>query len=741
MSNKKIIDSVIARASNFASDNKHEYVTVEHLLWSLVHENTVSALLLNTGVQPSKIKNDCIQFLSDSSHQLPSHVHDSNIPPRRTESVTRVFQRAMTQLVFSGQTELSAEALLLSIMSEEDSYAAYYLQKNGASREKLVEALRESEKSGDNLDEGPLAKYCRNLNEDCAEDGIDPVIGREDEIDDTIEVLARRKKNNVIYVGEPGVGKTAIAEGIAKRIVDEEVPEAILDKVVHSLDMGALLAGTKFRGEFEERLKGVLDEIEETGDVILFIDEIHMIMGAGSTTGSTMDASNMLKPLLAKGKLMCIGATTHDEYSEHIEKDRALMRRFQKYEITEPSVENSKRILHGVVDQYNEFHGITYDEGTLDMCVDLSVRYLKQKFLPDKAFDVMDAAGAKAKLTGMKSVNESLIISTLSKMAKIPVNMISLKDTDVVKTLDAKLNDKVFGQEEAIRQVVESVEIAKSGLRTEGKPIGNFLFVGPTGTGKTYLCKKLAENLSTKLVRFDMSEYMEKHTVSKLLGAPPGYTGHGEGKLGDGQLVSEIENNPNCILLLDETEKAHPDVMNVMLQVMDDGRLTSSKGKTVSFENVIIIMTSNAGAADADKAGIGFGATDYNDDAMHDALKKMFPPEFRNRLDAIVEFNKLSKTSMHLIVDAELVTINEQLASKGVTVTLSTKARDWLAKEGYEPSMGARPLGRLIQDKVKRPLSKEMLYGDLNDGGRVVIDVKRNKVVFDVVKEAVSIEK
>lgn len=724
---KKKIEKIIDKAAHFARDNDHEYITVEHLLWSMLHDKSTCELLINIGSQPSKIKNDVTNYLDDDSFKYPQHMVGHN--PKRTTSLGRVFQRAMTQLMFSGRDELTVEGILLSILAEENSHAAFYLRKNLVTHDKIVEQLKKSSGSGADDEKSALEKYCRNLNVVGDDGSIDPVIGREVEVADTIEVLARRKKNNIIYVGEPGVGKTAIAEGLARKIHDGEVPDAISDKVVQSLDMGALLAGTKFRGDMEERMKAVLDEIEKEGNVILFIDEIHMIMGAGSTTGSTMDVSNMLKPLLAKGQLMCIGATTHDEYAEHVEKDKALMRRFQKYEIKEPSIEDSKRILYGIERYYKDFHGVTYDDTTLDLCVDLSVRYLKQKFLPDKAIDIMDAAGAKTKLDERGNVDTDQIIRTVSKMAKVPVGMINLKENDTISTLETKIKDKVFGQDHAIELLVDSVTVAKSGLRAENKPIGCYLFVGPTGTGKTHIAKHLAMGLGTKLVRFDMSEYQEKHSVSRLIGAPPGYVGHGEGKMGDGQLISEVENNPNCVLLLDEVEKAAPEVMQVLLQVMDDARLTSSKGKTIDFSNVTMIMTSNLGAADAEKAGIGFGATSYTATAMAEAVKKHFPPEFRNRLDEVVEFNKLERSVMGMIVDAEIDALKAMVESKGVELSITTSAREWLADNGFDELMGARPLNRLIQNVVKKPLSKELLFGKIANGGRAKIDI-----VNDVIK-------
>lgn len=721
----KRIEQIIDRAVTYARDNNHGYITNEHLLWALLAETEVNELLFNIGAQPTKIKNDVTVFLEEPDLQLPPDVHDST--PKRTKALARVFQRALTQVVFSGTNELTTEGLVLSILSEEQSHACYFLTKHGASRDKIISHLqRENEENNDT----PLQKYCRNLNVESSEGLIDPVIGRETEVADTIEVLARRKKNNLIYVGEPGVGKTAISEGIARKIVDGDVPDAIKDKVVHSLDMGALLAGTKFRGDMEDRMKGVLDEIEADGNIILFIDEIHMIMGAGSTTGSSMDVSNMLKPLLAKGKLMCVGATTHDEFAEHIEKDRALMRRFQKYEITEPSVDDSKRILAGLEKYYNEFHGVTYKKGALDLAVDLSVRYMKSKFLPDKAIDVMDASGARVKLDGKHVVDSDAIIAALAKQAKIPLDMISLKENDALATLNTRLKDCVFGQDESIDVIVDAIGISKAGLREESRPIGSFLAVGPTGVGKTFLCKKLADIMGIKLVRFDMSEYQEKHAVSRLIGAPPGYVGHGEGKMGDGQLISEVENNPNCILLLDEVEKAAPEVMQTLLQVMDDARLTSSKGKTVDFSNVILVMTSNLGASEAEKGTIGLHRVEYNQDAIGDSVKKFFPPEFRNRLDATMNFNKLGKDEILLVVDSELSKLNAKIADKNITVSLTPPARKYLLKHGYDPLMGARPMARLFQEKIKKPLSKEILFGALSDGGRAKIEIRENNIVI-----------
>jgi len=736
MSTKKV-EKMIEHAVGIANDNNHEYVTLEHILLSLLHEKEINELILSISGQPAKIKADVIAFLSDPALKKPEALKD--VPAKRTAVLNRTFQRALTQLVFSGRSELNNEAVLLSILSEETSHAYYFLGKNGVTREKIIAQLRkvESEEKAENAEETPLEQFARNLNKEAEDGTIDPVIGREREVTDTIEILARRKKNNVVYVGEPGVGKTALAEGLALRIVRKEVPKALQEKVVYSLDMGALLAGTKFRGDFEERLKGVLDQIKKLKNCILFIDEIHMILGAGSTTGSQMDASNLLKPMLAKGELMCVGATTFDEYHEHFEKDKALVRRFQKYDINQPSVAETKQILKGIAYQYEKFHGVTFNADALDLCVDLADRYMKQKFFPDKAIDIMDSAGAIAKLSELKVVDNDLVLKQASKISKVPAAMMDMKENDALENLAPRVKDKVYGQDEAIDRLVEAIFMSKAGLRNPSKPIGSFLFTGPTGTGKTYTAKQLAKQMGIHFQRFDMSEYMEKHTVAKFIGAPPGYVGHGEGKNGEGQLIQAIESNPNCLLLLDEIEKAHPDVATVLLQVMDDGRLTSSKGKTVDFSNVVIIMSANLGAADAERLRIGFGNQD-NSGAVDAELKKFFSPEFRNRLDAIVKFNKLTMVEMNLIVNAEVDKTVEMLAPKNITLNVTQQARDWLAKNGYDPKMGARPFERLFEEKIKKPLSKEILFGQLKNGGRGNVDIVNGELSVTVLTPVVE---
>ena len=727
MSTKKV-EKMIERAVGIANDNNHEYITLEHILLSLLHEKEINELVLSIGGAPAKIKTEVITFLGDPALKKPDTLKD--VPAKRTTVLHRTMQRALTQLVFSGRNELTSEAVLLSILSEETSHAYYFLAKNSVSREKIIAQLRKSAEKESSSEESPLALYTRNLNKEAADGTIDPVIGRAREVADTIEILARRKKNNVVYVGEPGVGKTALAEGLALKIVEKDVPKALQDKVVYSLDIGALIAGTKFRGDFEERLKGVLDEVKKLGNCIMFIDEIHMVLGAGSSSGSTMDAGNLLKPMLAKGQLMCVGATTYDEVHEHFEKDKALLRRFQKYDINQPSVAETKLILAGLQKHYEKFHGITYDEKTTDQCVDLADRYMKNKFFPDKALDIMDAAGAVAKLQEVPNVTLQIVLEQASKIAKIPMDMMDLKANDALANLEPRLKNKVYGQDNAIEALVESIYMAKSGLRNPVKPIGNFLFTGTTGSGKTYTAKKLAELLGVKLVRFDMSEYMEKHSISKLIGAPPGYVGHGEGKMGEGQLIAEIDANPNCVLLLDEIEKAAPEVFTVLLQIMDDGRLTSSKGKTVDFSNVVLIMSANAGAADAERKKIGFGNQD-NSSVIDIELKRLFTPEFRNRLDAVIKFNKLGIEEMRMIVNAEVEKTEAMLESKNITITVTSAARDWLATNGLDPLMGARPFERLFEAKVKKPLSKEILFGKLTDGGRIVVDLINDELSVD----------
>jgi ATP-dependent Clp protease ATP-binding subunit ClpA len=734
------VNRVLDRATTYAGENEHEYLTAEHLLWSLLHEKDVQKALSDIGGKPNIIRNEVEQFLSQKALRIPPEKKPLYKGPLQTTGLRRIFQRALTSFVFAGRSEITNTGLLLSIMSEEHSHANFFLRKAGITREKLVNYLRKNDPEAGEESGSALQLYCRNLNVASKEGLIDPVIGREDEIAETIEILARRKKNNLVYVGHPGVGKTCLAEGLARMIVEGKVPKAIAAKEVYSLDIGALIAGTKYRGDFEERIKKVLKEIEDKGNVILFIDEIHMIMGAGSSSQGSMDASNLLKPMLAKGTLRCIGATTFDEFETHFEKDKALKRRFQKFEITEPSVEDTKRILRGLVKHYEKFHEVEYDLDSLDTAVDLSVRYMKSKYLPDKAIDIMDAAGARVKLDDKKFVGLDNVLYTVSKMANIPLEMIDIKENDAIANLGNRIKDKVYGQDEAIDIIVDAVVTSKAGLRDRNKPIGSYLCTGPTGVGKTYLAKQLADALGYKLVRFDMSEYQEKHNVSRLIGAPPGYVGHGEGQAGSGQLITEVDNHPNCVLLFDEVEKAAPEVTQVLLQIMDDGRLTSSTGKTVDFTNVILMMTANLGAREAEKLAIGFGNQEKTGE-VDKAIKDFFAPEFRNRLDGIIKFNKLGQDEMKLIVSRFVDELNDLVADKKITVTCLARARDWLAENGFDPKMGARPMARLFEERIKKPMAKEILFGALKNGGKVRVSTENNelKVTYTPAETATTI--
>lgn len=1074
------IDNILTKASEYANQNQHQYIMVEHLLWALLDEKDIKDLITDMRANPSIIQQEVADYL-DTTPELKSANFTKS---RESSALRRVFQRALTQTALTSATELNPKILLLSLTSETNSYAVAFLVKHSISKESISTHLRRTTSANNMPGAEPVTadqfeNFCKNLNKEAKDGHIDPVIGRETEIRDTIEILARKKKNNVIYVGDPGVGKTSLAEGLARMITEGAVPTALKGKEVYSLDLGSLIAGTKYRGEFEERLKMVIDEIEKRSNVILFIDEIHMLMGAGSTSGGSMDAANLLKPALSKGKLLCVGATTEDEYAEHMEKDRAMMRRFNKMYISEPSVADTKRILRGLKKYYTKFHGVEYNDESLDLAVDLADRYIKTLFFPDKAIDIMDAAGAVTKLREVKNVTEQVIKEQAAKLSKVPIDMIDIDVTDSIENLDIKLKSEVFGQDEAVHKVTEAITIAKAGLREKNKPVGSFLFVGPTGTGKaqplyskiktptgwttmgeislgdkvstpdgndanvigifpqgvkdiyeitfadgrkaqsckehlwkvynkhwrhgwkilsleeimnlslgvkkelyipliesdnttenelplpayfmgimlgdgclqntnfssadeeivsyirsnlqegydvrhrdnydysiistkprreiqslnskqekwhyyveaftglglrgtrshekfipdvyksgsrsqriqliqglmdsdghvcgsgsmsftsvskqlaedfqeivrsiggisklkvsknrtymyngvktpcrdaytvsvryktprdlvrlsrkvnsapgddyqyknlklridniekvsteqaqcimvdhpdhlyitddyvvthnTFFCKKLAEITGSKLVRFDMSEYQEKHSVSRLVGAPPGYVGHGEGKNGEGQLIQEVSNNPNCILLLDEVEKAAPEVMTLLLQVMDDGRLTSSKGKTVDFTNIILVLTSNLGAKEAERNRIGFG-DQSNARAFESAIKDYFPPEFRNRLDATVMFNKLATNEIKLIVNAELKLLNDMTLQQHISIVATPKAKKVLIEQGFDELMGARPLKRLIQDEIKKPLSKLILFGGLKDAGGVVkVDVVNNE--------------
>jgi ATP-dependent Clp protease ATP-binding subunit ClpA len=634
-----------------------------------------------------------------------------------------VMQRAFAQVIFSSRDQVSSIDLFVSILSEVDTHAKYICELNGIDRLSVVQVLTAMNNTT-GLKEAE--EFLINLNAKAADMEIDPLIGRHEEVSDVVHILARRKKNNPLLIGEPGVGKTAIAEGLALKIVEGQVPNALKDKIVYSLDIGSLLAGTKYRGDFEERIKVVLDSLEADKNVILFIDEIHMIMGAGSAGSSNVDVANLLKPLLGRGKLLTMGATTNDEYSTHFEKDKALLRRFQRVDIEPTDVPTTIEIMKGLKPFFEEFHGVTYTDDLVSKSVDLADRYIKNKFFPDKAVDVIDAAGATVKLRGEEIVNTPDIVQVISKMSKIGVDVIDVDSTEGYKSLDKRIKTKVYGQDDAVDQIVEAILVAKAGLREEGQPIGSFLLVGPTGTGKTETAKQLADQMEAKLIRFDMSEYQERHSVSKLIGAPPGYVGHAEGKMGQGQLLTSVEENPNCVLLLDEVEKAAPEVLQILLQVMDDGRLTGATGKTTDFSNVIMLMTSNLGAAAGETNKIGFGDQQKKDTDVK-AIKAFFAPEFRNRLDAVIKFNKLGKPVIQKIVGRLEDEINKQLSDKNVEITLDDSAIEYFIENGYSPDMGARPLKRLFEKDLKKPLSKKILFEDLKDV-KLSVTVKGDKI-------------
>ncbi len=706
------VDNVIECAVNYATDNKHEYVTLEHLVYCLLEDTDVTDILQQIECDWEVAKSDLHEYLNDTDYNgLHGEVpYDGR--PKKTVSIERVLQRAFAQVIFSAREQVNAMDLLVSILSEENTHARYLLELNGIHRFKLIEYLTKHQTVGDAMKDAE--EFLINLNDKAAESDIDPLIGRMEEVDDLVHILARRKKNNPLLIGEPGTGKTAIAEGLALKIVEGQVPNALKEKTVYSLDIGALLAGTRYRGDFEERIKVVLDNLEKNKNIILFIDEIHMIMGAGSAGSSNVDIANLLKPVLGRGKMLTMGATTNDEYATHFEKDKALMRRFQRIDIEPTNVEDTIKIAIGLKPYFEDFHSVTYTDDMVEKSVDLADRYIKNKFFPDKAVDIIDAAGARTKLRGETEVQQDDILHVISKMSKIGKDVIDVDSTEGYKSLDKRIKTKVYGQDEAIDSIVESILVAKSGLREDNKPVGSFLLVGPTGTGKTESAKQLAVALESKLIRFDMSEYQERHSVSKLIGAPPGYVGHAEGKMGQGQLLTSVEENPNCVLLLDEVEKAAPEVLQVLLQVMDDGHLTGATGKKTDFTNVVLLMTSNLGAADAEKLKIGFGKNTKVDTDVA-AVKSFFTPEFRNRLDAVIRFNKLDKVVVEKIVKRLEDEINEQLKERNIAIELDNSAISYFVDEGYDPSMGARPLKRLFENELKKPLSKKILFGDMKN--------------------------
>lgn len=709
----KPVNDLIQETVEFATMLNHEYCTCEHMLYTLIKHKQIKDLLVEAGISHDQIQQDLMTYLKNNDYSGLKSQNGDKGSPKKTMGVERVLQRALAQVIFSGQGGIYPLDLLLSLLSEDNSYAKYFSEINGLSRAAILEQL--NKKTKNTKTQELLEEYTKNLNKEAKRNRIDPLIGRETEVNELVHILARRKKNNCVIVGEPGVGKTAIAEGLAKRIVDGEVPPLLRNRVVYSLSIGDLLAGTRYRGDFEERLKMVLQALEDNPNSILFIDEIHMIMGAGSAGSSSVDVANMIKPVLGKGKLLTIGATTPDEFANSFEKDRALMRRFARLDIEETNVEDTKQILHGLKDHYQQFHQVEYQDGVIDQLVELTDRYVKNKYFPDKALDILDAAGARVKLDSRKLVLLADVTAVLSKVSKINQEMIDVENRDGYRELDSKIKAKVYGQNQAVDAIVENILVAKAGLRERNKPIGSYLLVGPTGTGKTETARALAESMDVKLIKFDMSEYQERHSVSKLIGAPPGYVGHAEGKMGQGQLLSEVEANPNCVLLLDEVEKAAPEVLQLLLQVMDDGRLTGATGKQVNFTNVVLLMTSNLGAADSEKLKIGFG-DQTKTGVVNQAVERFFTPEFRNRLDAVIQFNKLTPELMLKIVDRLVSETNQMLSENqsNITLLLDQLARAQLAADGYEPSMGARPLKRVFESQIKKPLSRQILFQNLS---------------------------
>jgi len=742
----KELEITIESTIRDAEDRRHEYLTVEHILLAVLHDDWGVDVLVNCGASITKLKSLLKDFFDKKVPILPE---DSESYPEPTIAFRRVFQTAVNHIRSAEKPEADAGDILSAIFQEKDSHAVYFLLSEGISRLDVLnyvshgisKAIAEPSKDRhidtkslqeDQQQNDTLKQFTIDLVQKAAEGNIDPLVGRENEIKRSVQVLSRRRKNNIVFVGEPGVGKTAIVEGLALKIHNAEVPKSIENARIFLLDMGSLLAGTKYRGDFEARLKSTIKSLEQIPDAILFIDEIHTIVGAGSTSGGSMDASNLLKPILGSGKLRCIGASTYEEYKNHFEKDRALARRFQKIDITEPDKSETYRILKGLKSYYEEYHGVKYTDKALKAASDLSAKYINDMFLPDKAIDVIDEAGALIKLSPnfdrKKTVGQPEIESIVAKIARIPKRNVSTSDMEKLKHLEDELKKSVFGQDKAIQSLASSIKRARAGLGAPDRPIGSFLFTGPTGVGKTEVSKTVASVLGINFVRFDMSEYMEKHTVARLIGAPPGYVGFDQG----GMLTDEIRKHPYSVLLMDEIEKAHPDIFSILLQVMDYATLTDNNGKKADFRNVILIMTSNAGTNEMGKDTIGFGDKSGDTQAKgKDAVNKLFSAEFRNRLDTTITFNSLSSNVMKKVVDKFISQLQAQLKEKKVTISLSDNARNWLAEKGYDPKFGARPLGRLIQVEIKDRLSEEVLFGKLHRGGNVSIDVKNNKLTFN----------
>ncbi len=745
------LEQSIHAALALANARRHELATLEHLLLALIDEPDAARVMKACSVDLGELRKSLEEFIEDDLSTLVTDVEGSEAVP--TAAFQRVIQRAAIHVQSSGRTEVTGANVLVAIFAERESNAAYFLQAQDMTRYDAVnfiahgvakdpaygesrpvtgasepeeETVTSSAAEADDK-ESALAKYCVDLNAKSRKGDVDPLIGREHEVERCVQVLCRRRKNNPLLVGDPGVGKTAIAEGLARKIVNGEVPDVLSGATIFSLDMGALLAGTRYRGDFEERLKAVVTELEDHPDAVLFIDEIHTVIGAGATSGGAMDASNLLKPALQGGKLRCMGSTTYKEFRQHFEKDRALSRRFQKIDVNEPTVEDSIKILKGLKPYFEDHHAIKYTAEAIKSAVELSARYINDRKLPDKAIDVIDEAGAAQHLVAeskrRKTIGAKEIEAVVAKIARIPPKNVSKDDAEVLRDLEGSLKRVVFGQDAAIDALSSAIKLARAGLREPEKPIGNYLFAGPTGVGKTEVAKQLAATMGVELLRFDMSEYMEKHAVSRLIGAPPGYVGFDQG----GLLTDGVDQNPHCVLLLDEIEKAHPDVYNILLQVMDHGKLTDHNGRTTDFRNVVLIMTSNAGAAEQAKEAIGFGR-DRRTGEDTAAIERQFTPEFRNRLDAVISFGALPRDTILQVVEKFVLQLEAQLMDRNVTIELLPEAAEWLAEKGYDDKMGARPLGRVIQEHIKKPLAEELLFGRLAKGGNVKVGIKDGEI-------------
>ena len=738
------IEVIVSAAINSAKEHNHEYVSLEHLLKGTVQFKPFNELLVAFGVDVDALILDLDLYLASQKYLVSQEEH---CEPKKTHALERVFNRAFTQVLFSGRSHIQVIDLFLSITNESNSHAAYFMIKYGMDRNKLIEFYNEnyqeakSKKTASKMRAmDVLDQYCTNLSESAAAGHIDPVIGREFEIAEIAQVLAKRNKSNVLLVGDPGVGKTAIAEGLAKNIVEGNVPDYLKDYTVYNLDIGTILAGSKYRGEFEEKVRDVIESLIARGKCILFIDEAHQMQGAGSGTQSSVDFSNMIKPALGKGQLKVIASTTWEEYTQSFEKDRALMRRFYRLTVEEPTPEVAKDILKGLRGYFEEFHGGKIDDTAIDSAVDLSVRYQTDKKLPDKAIDLIDSACARVKLHENNwTISKSHIIDTISKFTKIPADQIGSDNVRSLDKLEGNIRSKLYGQDSVVETVLERIYVSRAGLKALNKPIGNFLFLGPTGTGKTELAKLLAENLGMKLLRYDMSEFQEKHSASKLIGAPPGYVGYEDSNLGGGLLISDVEKNPNCVILFDEIEKAHPDVTNVLLALMDEGFITSSNGKKADARNAIIILTSNLGAAASEKNAIGFGRDMQKTGEDDKAVKDFFKPEFRNRLDGICKFNKLDPLAIKKVVAKFINEVNDLLSEKSIKIRLTEKAVDHLAAVGYDPLMGARPLARKINDLIKVPLSKKILFDRIPANSSITVDWNDTEFTFDA-REAIEVQ-